>query len=95
MHAYLMLTQIQHTNVYCYTDIDECAEGTDRCAQNCHNNIGSYTCSCSIGYRLNFNQRDCNGKEKMTKLSLSQCTCVLDYEVAHSAIFEMSCPVFQ
>ena len=43
-------------------DIDECAEGTDRCAQNCHNTIGSYTCSCNVGYRLNTNGYDCDGK---------------------------------
>ena len=42
-------------------DIDECAEGTDRCAQNCHNTIGSYTCSCNAGYRLNVNGYDCDG----------------------------------
>ena len=44
-----------------FIDIDECAEGTDRCAQNCHNNIGSYTCSCNAGYRLNANGYDCDG----------------------------------
>ena len=42
-------------------DIDECAEETDRCAQNCHNTIGSYTCSCNAGYRLNANGYDCDG----------------------------------
>ena len=42
-------------------DIDECAEETDRCAQNCHNTIGSYTCSCNAGYRLNVNGYDCDG----------------------------------
>ena len=36
-----------------YVDINECAEGIDQCAHNCHNNIGSYTCSCNTGYRLN------------------------------------------
>ena len=46
----------------CITDIDECAEGTDRCAQNCHNNVGSYTCSCNVGFRLNSNGYGCDGK---------------------------------
>ena len=44
-----------------YSDIDECAEGTHQCEQNCHNNIGSYTCSCDIGYRLNVDLRGCDG----------------------------------
>ena len=33
------------------TDIDECAEGTDLCSQDCINTIGSYECQCSAGYK--------------------------------------------
>ena len=33
-----------------YTDIDECASDNGGCEQNCHNNNGSYTCSCNTGY---------------------------------------------
>ena len=46
-------------------DIDECAEGTDRCAQNCHNTIGRHTCSCDAGFRLNANGYDCDGKNSI------------------------------
>ena len=42
-------------------DIDECTEGTDRCDQNCHNNVGSYSCTCNSGYRLNINGYGCDG----------------------------------
>ena len=31
-------------------DIDECASDNGGCDQNCHNNNGSYTCSCNTGY---------------------------------------------
>ena len=44
------------------SDIDECVEGTHQCAQNCHNNIGSYTCSCDDGYRLNPDGFACDGE---------------------------------
>ena len=55
-------------------DIDECAEGTDRCAQNCHNTIGSYTCSCNVGYRLNSNGYDCDGRcDNCMAILLSLC----------------------
>lgn len=47
--------------ILCNADINECAEGTDRCAQNCHNNMGSYTCSCNVGFRLNANGYGCDG----------------------------------
>ncbi len=49
------------------TDIDECQEpmgspDLHQCDQNCHNNIGSYTCTCNIGWTLDFDGRRCNGK---------------------------------
>ena len=44
------------------TDIDECIEDTDGCAQTCTNSIGSYSCSCNSGYRLANNGRGCNGQ---------------------------------
>ena len=48
-------------------DINECDEpdgspDADECAHNCHNNIGSYTCSCDTGYRLDADGRGCNGE---------------------------------
>ena len=48
--------------IYTIIDIDECSEGIDRCAQNCHNAVGSYACSCDDGYRINEDGRTCNGK---------------------------------
>ena len=44
------------------TDIDECALNRDGCAQNCQNIIGSYVCSCNVGYRLNADRHTCGGK---------------------------------
>ena len=35
------------------SDIDECASDNGGCEQNCHNNNGSYTCSCNTGYASN------------------------------------------
>lgn len=46
------------------TDVDECAAGTDNCFQatTCTNTVGSFTCSCPIGYDLNANGQTCDGK---------------------------------
>ena len=44
------------------SDIDECKTGTHNCQQNCHNNPGSFRCSCQNGYRLLLNGR-CESKE--------------------------------
>ena len=53
---------MSYLKLYKSVDIDECAEGTDGCAQNCSNTIGSYTCSCGSGYRLASDGHSCNGK---------------------------------
>ena len=42
-------------------DINECSTGSHFCAQICTNTIGSYTCSCGIGYRLNGDGFNCSG----------------------------------
>ena len=48
--------------MYIISDINECAEGIDNCAQLCIDTDGSYTCSCSLGYNLVEDGRECDGK---------------------------------
>ena len=43
-------------------DIDECAEDRDGCTQTCTNTVGSYTCSCLSGYRLESDKHTCVGE---------------------------------
>ena len=46
-----------------HTDIDECAQRIDHCRQNCHNTLGSYTCSCNSGFQiLDVDGRTCDGE---------------------------------
>ena len=45
-----------------YTDIDECHTGIDLCEYNCTNTIGSYECSCDIGFQLNKDGLQCDGQ---------------------------------
>lgn len=42
------------------SDTDECLVSTV-CEQDCHNLLGSYTCSCREGYNLQSDQRSCTG----------------------------------
>ena len=50
---------IRHFHIFVQTkfttDIDECAESTDMCDPNaeCTNTIGSYNCTCTVGYTGN------------------------------------------
>ena len=48
------------------TDLDECALGTHSCEHWCHNNIGSYDCTCQEGYYLEANGWNCTGKYTTT-----------------------------
>ena len=45
-----------------FIDINECADGTNGCTQNCTNTVGSFQCSCKDGYMLLQDKRTCNGE---------------------------------
>ena len=43
-------------------DIDECSDpAVHGCQHNCVNTMGSYHCTCSLGYTLATNGRTCTG----------------------------------
>ena len=44
-----------------YLDINECSSGNGGCDQYCNNSIGSYECSCSIGFSLSSDRHNCSG----------------------------------
>ena len=48
-------------------DVDECSTTNGDCEQNCTNAIGSFECSCGIGYLLNGNGFNCTGKFTITR----------------------------
>ncbi|XP_035662455.1 CUB and sushi domain-containing protein 1-like [Branchiostoma floridae] len=41
-------------------DTNECASGNGGCAQTCTNYIGSFQCSCGVGYNLNWDGKSCD-----------------------------------
>ena len=47
---------------FAVSEIDECAEETDGCAQTCVDTATSYTCSCNSGYRLATDGHACDGE---------------------------------
>ncbi|CAH1257139.1 PKDREJ [Branchiostoma lanceolatum] len=58
----LLLAATLMLQVYvAYSDVDECADGTDDCAQVCTNTDGSFTCSCWSGFTLQHNGQYCDG----------------------------------
>ena len=58
-------------------DIDECAEDDHVCAHNCHNSVGSHSCSCNAGYRLNPDGRNCDGEYRASD------SCLICKEYLH------------
>ena len=49
--------------VHAFVDINECTADTDNCPDYhyCHNEIGSYNCSCRSGYELLLDGITCRG----------------------------------
>ena len=48
--------------MFIITDSDECLENNGSCSHNCVNTEGSYYCHCPVGYNLQTNKHDCEGK---------------------------------
>ena len=44
-------------------DINECLGNDHECNHVCINTMGSYLCSCNVGYELSANQKTCVGKQ--------------------------------
>ena len=49
----------------CSIDINECETSNGGCEQMCSNTIGSFACSCDVGYQLDRNGFNCNGKQNL------------------------------
>ncbi len=45
-----------------FQDINECSTNNGGCSNNCTNTIGSYFCSCPLGFQLQSDQRTCKSK---------------------------------
>ena len=46
----------------CSIDNNECETANGECEQMCINTIGSFACSCDVGYQLDRNGLNCSGK---------------------------------
>ena len=51
--------------MFVFSEIDECSEGISSCNMQCVNTIGSYYCSCFLGFQLMSDNHTCEGKGKM------------------------------
>ena len=55
----ILLSMIFLTDVL--SDINECTEGINDCAQLCTDTDGSYLCACSLGFSLKGDSYGCDG----------------------------------
>lgn len=47
--------------------MDECSTANGGCETTCTNSVGSFACSCAIGYSLNTNALTCDGMAHVFK----------------------------
>ena len=69
---------------YLKLDVNECREGTDLCAQNCHNSIGSYVCTCVDGFIISIDGINCIG-EIYSHMILNYYTIIISVSLANSS----------
>ncbi len=69
-HSLVFLLPLLCCMHLCYvSDLNECAEDVSECSCSnpefctftCHNNDGSYSCSCSAGYEIDTDKKTCIG----------------------------------
>ena len=77
-----------------FADIDECADNNGGCSHGCENTVGSYRCTCPVGYRLEniVDPRQCVGESEgsftLIRLQWIQIQTLLHLRV-HSHVTKM------
>ena len=59
---YVLSSHLIISQLFYIIDIDECALGNGGCGGECTNTEGSFSCSCTDGFKLNSDGRRCDGK---------------------------------
>lgn len=70
------LVQVPHHDMFrpCVSDINECRHYPGRlCGHKCENTPGSYKCSCTMGFKLAADSRNCDGKFKIWWREMELC----------------------
>jgi hypothetical protein len=58
----------------------------DSCSENCHDTVGSYTCSCNTGYTLNSNGFTCDGMLAFECVMKFESSCTLILQTSTNAV---------
>ena len=67
-------TELYYYHIVFPSDIDECSKAElNRCQHKCRNIDGSFKCFCNIGYRLDKDKINCNGKRIFSGQKLLLC----------------------
>ena len=67
-----------------FSDINECTIQNGFCSHYCNDTIGSYACSCGLGYELSSDMRTCKGKTYKVNNMYNYCTYNIIIKIDHS-----------
>ena len=48
--------------MYHFIDYNECQDDNGGCDTTCIDTVGSYRCGCNVGFQINADERNCDGK---------------------------------
>ena len=66
-----LISGIKFSDVYVFSDYDECSSNNGNCSHICLNDHGSYQCLCNHGYHILDDNRTCSGQDIIYLILLS------------------------
>ena len=74
---YILSVKLLNHCLIVFIDINECNTTNGGCEHSCTNTIGSFICNCELGYQLDENGLNCNGKKLLKMNNLHYLASIL------------------
>ena len=85
---YYVCTLLPNVKLIFITDVNECDINNGGCEQICNNTIGSFNCSCEMGYELDSSGLNCSGMLTNLCLRAFNAATLYVYQVHYMLAFD-------